>query len=142
MSDTVLQEGLEKASISDTSPVADGASPVATLITVEEWQEACTNATTDQATLVLQLGSDWCERCPAMHQCIKALKTDFNFKWVYSDAADTELTEHFEISKLPAVVVYKEEMSEPWVRQAVSVVEVQQAVKLMCPGVFALDADF
>lgn len=119
-----------------------GQTPVATLVTVDEWNTACTDATQAKETLVLQIGSNWCERCPAMHDCLAALKTDFTFKWVYSDAADTELTEHFEISKLPAVIVFKDGMQKPWKAQAVGSTEVVKAVRLLCPGVFVTDADF
>ena len=77
-----------------------------------------------------------------MHEAIAEMKTDFQFKWLYSDAADTELTELFEISKLPAVVMIKDGMETPWIRQAASVETVRGAVKLMCPGVFVTDADF
>lgn len=119
-----------------------GANPVETLVTVEHWEETVKSADAKKRTLVLQIGAKWCERCPAVYDCISALKTDFEFEWVYSDAADTELTEHFEISKLPAIVMYKTGMAQPFVRQAVSEGLVREAVKLMCPGVFVTDADF
>lgn len=138
MAEEALQNKMEMAKIADDC----AESPVATLITVEEWNTARDSAVEAKETLLLQLGASWCERCPAMHEAIAEMKADFQFKWVYSDAADTELTEHFEISKLPAVVMINEGMKAPWIRQAASVEVVRGAVKLMCPGVFVTDADF
>lgn len=135
MSDEIDNK-LERAKISEDP----GPEPVSTLVAVDEWQDVCSKAKDDEI-LCLQIGSDWCERCPAMHTCIKALKTDFQFTWLYSDAADTELTEHFKISKLPAVVLYRKE-GGPWVKQAANPTEVQQAVRLACSRVFVTDADF
>ena len=142
MAEETLPVEMEKATLADSNAESHGEKPTATIITVEEWDEQKTLSLSDKQALVLQIGSDWCERCPAMHDALAAMKTDFKFKWVYSDAADTELTDHFEVSKLPAVVMFKEGMDEPWVRQAASVTVVREAVKLMCPGVFVTDADF
>ena len=124
------------------NPPGNTASPGEPITTVEEWTDACTQAENDKETLVLQIGSDWCERCPAMHSCIEQLKANYQFKWIYSDAADTELTEHFRFTKLPAVVIFRTSEDEVWKAQAVSVDTVQKAVRATCPGVLCLDADF
>ena len=112
-----------------------------TIITVDEWTEACAKATEDKMPILLQIGAEWCERCPAMHECIAKLKPDFKFAWVYSDAADTELTEHFEFSKLPAVVLMSGD-TEVARYQAVPPEGVEALVKKQCPAVLRLDEDF
>ena len=141
-------------SMEESTPVAsalnsaDGAtteaSTMTTIVTVEDWEATCTRVKATNNVVVLQIGSDWCERCPAMHECIKVLQSHFRFEWFYTDAANTELSEHFEISKLPAVVIFKPGATEDgiWKQQAVAIPVVQQAVKLICPAVFVTDVDF
>ena len=140
MSDTGVEETLKtKLAISPRKEDDILHEPSKPIVTVDEWEEACKD---QEETVILQIGSDWCERCPAMHKCIGALKTDYKFTWVYSDASDTELTEHFTFTKLPAVVIASPRHEGAFKAQAVSEHTVQTAVREMCTAVFHLDADF
>ena len=69
------------------------------------------------------------------------LATKYQFDYFYTDAADTELTEHYEVSKLPAFVLYKTPESEPIVLSPASPEQVQGVVKGNCTPVLRLDAD-
>lgn len=110
-----------------------------TISTLKEWEKLIEDAT--ESPLVLQVTASWCARCPAVHDAIKALQADFQFTSVESDASDTELTEYFEIVKLPALVIYNG-MTDPLVHQAISVNAVNEAVKLHSKRRLITDADF
>ena len=111
-----------------------------TISTLREWEKLIEEDATE-SPLVLQVGASWCARCPAVHEAIEALQADSVFTFVYTDASMTELTEHFEVSKLPALIIYKNGM-DPWICQAVSVNAVNEAVKSMTRRRLVTDADF
>lgn len=111
-----------------------------TISTVEEWKKHVENAT--ESPLVMQVTASWCQRCPGVHDAIEALKNDHEFTWLVTDASDTELTEHFQVAQLPALVIYKSGMADLWIRQAVSVDAVNEAIKSMTKRLLVTDADF
>ena len=64
------------------------------------------------APMIVRFGSDRCQRCPAVAACMQRLEQDFDFEHVYVDASESEATEHFLITKLPALVGVEKEESE------------------------------
>lgn len=120
------------------------AEPELTIVTEEELTTAAEARTT---SLLLQVGSDACERCPAFHTAVAALKETHQFQWAYCDAhdADTDVPEAFAITRLPAFVLYAPDPAghqTPIVVANASPEQLQTAVSKTCIPVFTVDADF
>lgn len=109
------------------------------LRTVEELDAARAAAT---RPLLLVVKAAWCERCPAFTNEVSTLVTEFQFEYCYTDAADTELTDHFNILKLPAYVLCLGRTDEPHVQSPASPADVRARVEAHCTPVLRLDADF
>ena len=101
-------------------------------------------ATQTKTTLLLQFGSPTCERCPAFADAIADLGATYKFTWLYCNAhdPDQDLTEAFEITKLPAFVLYTPGSSQQHVVANASPEHLTAAFKERCTPVLTLDADF
>ena len=118
--------------------------PELTIVTEEELNAA---AEARKTSLLLQVGSEACVRCPAFHDAIAKLKDAYQFQWAYCDAhnADTDVPETFAITKLPAFVLYAPDPTgdkSPTVVANASPEQLQSAVSTTCIPVFTVDADF
>ena len=112
--------------------------------TVEE-MDAARAAMQPDRPLLLVVKAQWCERCPAFGEAVADLASAYHFDYYYTDAADTELTEHHTISKLPAYVLHTAPESEPTVQSPATPEQVQAAIRASCARVLPalhLDADF
>jgi hypothetical protein len=109
--------------------------------TVEE-VEAARVATARGRPLLLVVKAAWCERCPAFGAAVGDLATKFDFEYCYTDAGDTELTEHHDIARLPAFVLYTAPGVEPLVCAAATPAQVTRSVTAHCAPCLVLDADF
>lgn len=112
--------------------------------TLEEWTNMCTASDSNYKTIILQLGSEWCRNCPPVHGRILELKSKYNFQFVYSDTQDSELVEHYEISRLPTVIVYNPKLEEnkTIVLQAAIPDQVQSTIQTNSIPILHLDEDF
>ena len=121
--------------------VANVHKPEVTVITEEEF-DASKEASSGM--VLLQVGSDACERCPAFGAAVAELKTVYNFKWLYCDAhhVDTDIPEALEITKLPAFAFYNPGPKEQIVVANASPDNVRQVVAKECTPILQLDADF
>ena len=115
--------------------------PELDVLTEEDYEKAKVDL---PKPLLLQLGSAACERCPAFHDAIAALKETHQFKWVYCDAhhQDADLPEFFSVARLPAFVLYNPGTEQPLVVANASPEQLHDAVSKTCTPVFTLDADF
>ena len=90
---------------------------------------------------VLQFGSEACAHCPAATTLLSQLTADYNFSWVYQDCL-SPLAEEFEISKLPAIVVWSGDHSNVAVYQGLRGEQVKEVVEKHCAPRLVLDAEF
>ena len=81
--------------------------------------------------LLLVFKAAWCQHCPAFGNAVGALATRYQFDYYYTDAADTELTEHYNILKLPAYVLYTAPDAEAHVQSSATPSQVQQMVEAL-----------
>ena len=109
--------------------------------TVEE-VEAARAATARGRPLLLVVKAAWCERCPAFGAAVGELATRYDFEYCYADANDTDLTEHYDITQLPAFVLYTAPDAAPVVRGAATPAQVTESVEGHCAPCLVLDADF
>ena len=70
------------------------------------------------------------------------LATQYDFEYCYTDAGDTELSTHYEITKLPAFVLVTHSTAEALVVSSAQPHEVREAVKACCSPLLQLEADF
>ena len=114
------------------------------MLTEEEFDKGVEASNQSGLPLLLQLGSEKCERCPAFHAAIAELKSAYNFTWTYCDAhnPDTDLPERFSITRLPAFVLHHTGSAEPLVVANASPEQLQAAVSKKCTPILTLDADF
>ena len=114
------------------------------VVTEEDYEAQKEAAHAKGVPLLLQVGSEKCERCPAFHDAIAALTATHRFAWVYCDAhnPDTELTEKFAITKLPAFVIDTYGSDSEHVVANASPEQLAEAVAAKCTPVLQLDADF
>jgi len=103
--------------------------------------DAAREAMDPNRPLLLVLKAPWCARCPAFGEAVGDLATKFQFDYYYTDASDTELTEHYDVTKLPAFVLYKGPEAEPLVHSPATPEQVVGAVADSCTPVLQLDAD-
>lgn len=104
--------------------------------------EAARAETARGRPLLLVVKAAWCVRCPAFGAAVGDLATKYDFEYCYTDANDTELTEHYDITKLPAFVLYTGPEAEPIVSSPATPLQVQGAVEGCCSPCLVLDADF
>jgi len=114
------------------------------LVQSDDLTPAVEAARAERQPMLLQFGSQACARCPAFESMVAELATKYQFKWYYVDAAhpDTDLPEHFSITKLPAFVLYTHTTDEPVVQTAATPGGVRAAVAEACRPVLVLDAEF
>lgn len=96
---------------------------------------------TPQVPTVLQFGSEACAHCPAATTLLSQLTADYNFSWVYQDCL-SELAEEFQISRLPAIVVWSGDHTDVAVYQGLRGDQVSAVVAKHCARRLVLDADF
>lgn len=115
---------------------------VESIVTVEDLEREQQIADDEKTALLVQLGAEACQRCPPASAALEALSREYQFRWVYCDAHDpnTELPEHYNASKLPALVVYKDGHST--VAEDATVQRLGELVRAACTPVFTADADF
>lgn len=109
------------------------------LRTVQELEEAIGRAL---QPLLLIVKASWCARCPEFSREVSTLATQYQFEYCYTDAADTEMTEHYNITKLPAFVLVSTNADPPLVKSPALPTEVRAAVEAACRPALQLDADF
>ena len=108
----------------------------------EEFDACVESAKGTQVPLLVQFGSEVCPRCPQFGEAIAAHRADFKFEWRYVNAHDSELPEHFGITKLPAyVLVVPGEAGRIVVANATEE-QLHIDVRAHCPAVLKLDEDF
>ena len=114
------------------------------ILTVDEFDAASAALKGTGKTLLLQMGSESCTKCPAFVEAIAALGTQYHFEWYYCDAhhEDSDLPEHFEVKQLPAVVVLDAQDERPSVVANATHEALEELVKKKCPPILTLDEDF
>jgi thioredoxin-like negative regulator of GroEL len=90
---------------------------------------------------VLQFGSEACAHCPAATTLLSQLTADYNFTWVYQDCL-SDLALEFQISKLPAIVVWSGNRDNVMVYQGLRGEHVRAVVAQHCARRLVLDAEF
>lgn len=115
-----------------------------TVNTVAEYERWSATAHASGLVSVLQVGSKSCVRCPQFEEAIRGLNKEYQFRWGYSDAhnEDTDIPEHFAITKLPAFVLQTANADDPVVVANSSIDQLTDAVKGACTPVLELDVDF
>ena len=96
---------------------------------------------TRETPTVLQFGSEACAHCPAATTLLSQLTADYIFSWVYQDYLSV-LAEEFEITKLPAIVVWSGDHSDVVVYQGLRGEQVRDVVEKHCAPRLILDAEF
>ena len=96
---------------------------------------------TRETPTVLQFGSEACAHCPAATTLLSQLTADYNFSWVYQDYLSV-LAEEFQISRLPAIVVWSGDHSDVAVYQGLRGEQVREVVEKHCARRLVLDAEF
>ena len=109
------------------------------LRTVKEMDAAQATAT---RPLLLIMRADWCARCPAFGNEVATLATEYQFEYCYTNADDTELTEHFQVIKLPAFVLSRNSGDDVLVMPAAAPRDVRLAVESCCEPVLNLVTEF
>ena len=96
-----------------------------------------------QRSVLVQFSAPWCRRCPPITSDIQSLTMRREFEWIYVNVADTRFAvERFELSQLPAVVIYANALSDEYVvHQGVTVQQLDQ-LTAHCPSKLVFDEDF
>lgn len=92
--------------------------------------------------LLLIVKAAWCKRCPEFANEVSSLATEYQFEYCYTDASDTELADHYNITQLPAFVFARNRADEPLVKSPALPTEVRAAVEAACRPMLQLDAEF
>ena len=96
--------------------------------------------------ILLQVGSEACVKCPAFTEAVGALAEQYEFEWRYCDAHEEgDIPEAHGITKLPAVVIVRNGMSE--IAEGIDAARLREMVRGLCarkrPADLNLfDADF
>lgn len=112
--------------------------------TIEDWSKWKENVskTDNKKTILLQLGAEWCQHCePVGFEIAKSL-AEYKFHSLHTDANDSELFEHFECKKLPAIVFYKPGDDKEIMVESIRVSTVSTHVREHCEPKLVLDTDF
>lgn len=118
-------------------PVTHG---VRTIVTMEELDRVI-EAQLGNRPVLLQLTAEWCHRCPGFAEAVRALADNFEFEWLVANVANTELTELFDVRKLPAFVLCKRGQM-PIVKGDATPRDLNDIVQSECKPMLTLDADF
>jgi len=104
-----------------------------------KWQATC-------RPILLQVGSEACVKCPAFTEAVQALGEEYEFGHYYCDAPEGgDIPETHGITKLPAVVIVRNGMSE--IAEGIDAERLREMVRGLCarkkPADLNLfDADF
>ena len=103
---------------------------------IRDTTELATEATKLGASgrvLLLQVGSESCVKCPAFGEAVASLANEYEFGWYYCDAHDddTDIPEAHGITKLPAVVIVRNGMSE--IAEQLDATKLRETVRGLCP---------
>lgn len=109
--------------------------------TVEEYETARDASLAAHKVLIVQVTAEWCPRCPAFGDAIKALTSEYQFVWATNDASEAEFIEHFGIKQLPAFVLVCE-TEDPVVVVNANAEKLRTEVARLCTPMFTMDADF
>lgn len=116
---------------------------ITTVSSVEGWQALLEKSNVSKEAVVLQIGSEWCKNCPPALQRIRSLNSKYKFEFVYADSNESDLAEHFQISRLPTVVVYNpNSTSPPTIVQAVTPAQLDSLIHSHASPVLQLEEDF
>lgn len=131
-------------SAGEATCVADDARGRILISTVEHWDTWKQTVDKDgsKKTILLQLGAEWCQHCEPVGFEIAKKLSDYQFHSLYTDASDSELFEHFNCTKLPAVVFYRPGDDKDTVIQSVRVNTVTDHIRDHCDPKLVLDTDF
>lgn len=77
-----------------------------------------------------------------MEEVIHGLAKDYEFSFFYSDASDSELSDHFECTRLPTIVIYKPDTKDSKITQSVRTSTAPDLIKQNCRQKLILDEDF
>lgn len=109
---------------------------------MDEWDELKLKHKETKSTLILQIGAPWCQHCHPVEEEFLKFTDKFNFTFVYTDASDTELVDHFSCSKLPAIVVHIPEGDQTHTIESVRTQMVEGILTSSAPPKLILDDDF
>ena len=110
--------------------------------TVEEWNNLTRTADETKRVLVLQVGAHWCRHCQPVEEAFQSLGEKYTFDFVYTDASDSELTDHFLCKRLPTIVIYIPGNNEAKVIESVRCDNVDIIAKEYFHPKLVLDEDF
>ena len=110
--------------------------------TVEEWEAALLACKSDNVPIVLQVGAEWCEHCGPVKNAIASLQEKYDFKHIHTDAADSELVDHFKCTKLPTLVFFNHTMETPSMVQSVRTSTVESHIQKYTKPKLVLNDDF
>lgn len=116
------------------------AEPAACVTTLDEVETHLMSS--KHGALLVQLGSEFCARCPGFTEAVKEIAPHFHFDWVYADAAVAELREAYGITRLPAFLLCTKGVDMPFVAQNATPADLSQAIQAHCRPMLALDDDF
>ena len=118
-------------------------SKIRTLITtVEEWEAAKHAADRSKDTAILQIGAEWCKHCQPVDDAFQTFFKTYKFSFFYSDAADSERTDHFQCRMLPSVIIYLPASKETKMNQSMREEKVEEVLKTYCFPILVMDDDF
>lgn len=109
---------------------------------VDDWEAQKLKHNENKGTLVLQIGAPWCKHCAPVKTQFESFDDKYTFTFLYSDASDSELTDHFECSKLPAVIVYTPTDQQTFMTESVRIDMVEYILKRYCSPKLVLTEDF
>ena len=87
----------------------------------------------DDGTIkILQLSSPTCVKCPAVTDELKHLNDTFEFTWLHCNVHECpDVSEHFEVTKLPAIVVIEADKTS--VHQQIRPFEIAVLLRNLAP---------
>jgi thiol-disulfide isomerase/thioredoxin len=131
-------------SVGEATCVADDPRGRILISTVEDWTKWKQTVDNDdnKKTILLQLGAEWCQHCHPVGFEIAKKVSDYQFHSLYTDARDSELFEHFQCTKLPALVFYKPGDDKDTMIESVRVNTVAGYIRDHCDPKLVLDTDF
>lgn len=106
----------------------------------------CIQYSTSNVSLLLQVGSEACVKCPAFTDAVETLTKEYEFAWRYCDAHEEgDIPEAHGITKLPAVVIVRNGTSE--IAEGIDATQLREMLRRLCarkgPADLNLfDADF
>jgi len=123
--------------------------PPASVLRIQDSEQLAAECQTVEAAcrpILLQVGSEACVKCPAFTEAVEALAEEYEFEWRYCDAHEEgDIPEAHGITKLPAVVIVRNGMSE--IAEQLDAAQLRAMVRGLCarkrPADLNLfDADF